>query len=98
MTFKEKYLCTTKEAVAVACRTDLLTCQFCPYQTIQKSNLKLHEATHTRSPGSAGRAGRGGRPAGRQTRRILDHTDQQIEEFIREVERDQGGPGEILGE
>ena len=44
-------------------RTDLLKCRYCPYETIQKSNLKLHEATHERAAEGGGRGrgrGRGG--------------------------------------
>ena len=51
-------------------RTDLLKCRYCSYETIQRSNLRLHEATHERAEqkggGGAGRGrGRGkGRPPG----------------------------------
>ena len=44
-------------------RTDLLKCRYCSYETIQKSNLKLHEVTHER--GEVGVAG-GGERAGLQ--------------------------------
>ena len=62
-------------------RTDLLKCRYCSYETIQKSNLKLHEATHERAAqeGGGGRGrGRGkGRPPGRLNRREADTGDQE---------------------
>ena len=63
-------------------RTDLLKCRYCPYETIQKSNLKLHEATHERATEGSGRGrGRGGsrgaRLPVRQNRREADTEDQE---------------------
>ena len=63
-------------------RTDLLKCRYCSYETIQKSNLKLHEATHERAAEGGGRGrGRGGsrgaRPQVRQNRREADTEDQE---------------------
>ena len=65
-------------------RTDLLKCRYCPYETIQKSNLKLHEATHERAQEGGGRGrGRGGsrtgagRVTGRQNRRGVDTEEQE---------------------
>merc|ERR1712034_262680 len=46
-------------------RTDLQKCRFCSYETIQKSNMRLHEATHSKVPGKVK-----GRPAGRQSKGI----------------------------
>ena len=48
-------------------RTDLLKCRYCSYETIQKSNLKLHEATHERAGQEIG--GGRGRGRGRRLRR-----------------------------
>ena len=82
-------------------RTDLQKCRYCPYETIQKSNMRLHEATHTRLPGKVR-----GRPAGRQNKGIanamIGNNEQknakeninegapdEIEQFIAEMEKDQ---------
>ena len=48
----------------------MLKCRYCSYETIQRSNLRLHEATHERAEqkgggGAARGRGRGkGRPPG----------------------------------
>ena len=78
-------------------RRDLLKCRYCRYETIQKCNLRLHEMTHERAGGGP-RQGKG-RPHGKQSRKIIEAvellekedfvaTDDQIEEFIKEMEGD----------
>ena len=81
-------------------RRDLLKCRYCRYETIQKCNLRLHELTHERAGGRATTRAAKGRPHGKQSRKIMeaveilekeetfDTTDDQIEEFIKEMESD----------
>ena len=63
-------------------REDLLKCRLCPYETIQKSNLKLHEATHERGVAGRGKSKGKLKTTGRQPRRAaLDDIDDDFDEI-----------------
>merc|ERR1711890_58410 len=83
-------------------RTDLLQCRFCGYQTLQKSNMRLHEATHGEfgekmaTQGGKGKAGKAAtRQQGKQRDSPPENSPIKAEASVRLEDAVQETPDEI---